>query len=130
MQLKALLISTYERGRQPFGVASSAAWLRRGGGDVVSIDVAKQKLDDETIASAAVVGFHLPMHTATRLAGPVIRRVRAINSDARICAFGLYAPLNEEWLRSLGADAIFGGEFEEDLARWAAVDGSATGACQ
>ncbi len=36
--------------------------------------------------------------------------------DKRICAFGLYAPLNAEWLRGLGADEIFGGEFEEELA--------------
>src|SRR5207342_3432711 len=36
-----------------------------------------------------------------------------------ICAFGLYAPLNAEWLRGLGADEVFGGEFEEELAAWA-----------
>ena len=35
------------------------------------------------------------MHTATRLALPVIDRVRAINPAATICAYGLYAPLNE-----------------------------------
>src|SRR5205814_85311 len=44
------------------------------------------------------------------------------NPSARIGAFGLYAPLNDEWLRGLGADAIFGGEFEEDLAAWAKND--------
>ena len=40
------------------------------------------------------------MHTATRLALPVIDRVRAINPAATICAYGLYAPLNEELLRA------------------------------
>ncbi len=59
------------------------------------------------------------MHTATRLAGPVIAAARRANPAARICAFGLYAPLNAEWLRGLGVDEIFGGEFEEDLAAWA-----------
>jgi radical SAM superfamily enzyme YgiQ (UPF0313 family) len=59
------------------------------------------------------------MHTATRLAGPVIAAARRLNPAARICAFGLYAPLNAEWLRGLGADEIFGGEFEEELAAWA-----------
>jgi hypothetical protein len=29
------------------------------------------------------------------------------------------APLNAEWLRSLGVNEVFGGEFEEDLAAWA-----------
>jgi hypothetical protein len=29
--MKAILISTYELGRQPFGLASPAAWLRDAG---------------------------------------------------------------------------------------------------
>ena len=109
-------------GRQPFGLASPAAWLRVAGWDVVCADVAKEKLADSAIAEADLVGFHLPMHTATRLAAPVVSRVRQLNSRARLCAYGLYAPLNADWLRSIGVGAIFGGEFEADLARWA--DGS------
>ncbi len=112
-------------GRQPFGLASPSAWLRREGWQVVCLDTAKQKLDDAAIADADLVGFHLPMHTATRLAGPLLRRVREANPSVRLCAFGLYAPLNETWLRSLGVDAVFGGEFEEALVRWAALQGSA-----
>jgi hypothetical protein len=116
---KALLISTYEMGRQPFGLASPAAFLTAAGWDVTCVDVAKGKLADATIASADVVGFHLPMHTATRLAGPIVDRVRRGNQSARLCAYGLYAPLNAAWLRSLGIDEIFGGEFEADLTNWA-----------
>lgn len=56
------------------------------------------------------------MHTATRLALPIIERVRAINRSARLVAYGLYAPLNEAQLRGLGVDAIVGGEFEAGLA--------------
>ena len=37
------------------------------------------------------------------------------NPAARICAYGVYAPLNESWLRSLGVDEVLGGEFEEEL---------------
>jgi hypothetical protein len=59
------------------------------------------------------------MHTATRLAGPIIARVRRENPEARLCAFGLYAPLNADWLRSLGVEAVFGGEFEGELSEWA-----------
>ncbi len=117
--MHALLISTYELGRQPFGLASPAAWLRRAGWDVACVDIAKQPLRREVIERADLVGFHLPMHTATRLAGPVIGKVREINRSARVCAYGLYAPLNADWLRSLGVDAVFGGEFEEDLTRYA-----------
>ena len=115
----ALLISTYEMGRQPFGLASAAAWLRAGGWTVDCVDAAKEKLRIERLEGPALIAFHLPMHTATRLAGPVIAAARRINPAARICAFGLYAPLNADWLRGLGVDEVFGGEFEEELAAWA-----------
>jgi len=117
--MRSLLISTYEMGRQPFGVASAAAWLRAAGWEVDCVDVAKEKLTRERVASADLVGFHLPMHTATRLAAPILAAARQANPSARICAFGLYAPLNAEWLQSLGADAVFGGEFEEELVAFA-----------
>src|SRR2546428_7878940 len=113
--LKAVLISTYELGRQPFGLASPAAWLRQAGWDVDCVDLAKDRLRDEAIAGAALVGFHLQMHTATRLAAGPIRKVRQLNPDARVCAYGLYAPLNAEWLRDLCVTDVLGGEFEDDL---------------
>src|SRR6185436_8765041 len=115
----AVLVSTYEMGRQPFGMASAAAWLRAAGVTVECVDTARQRLSAPMFRDASLVGFHLPMHTATRLAGPIIARARQENPEARLCAFGLYAPLNAEWLRSLGVEAVFGGEFEADLTAWA-----------
>jgi radical SAM superfamily enzyme YgiQ (UPF0313 family) len=117
--MRSVLISTYEMGRQPFGIASAAAWLQAAGSMVTCVDASKERLHDATLASADLIAFHLPMHTATRLAAPLIARARAVNPAARICAYGLFAPLNAEWLCSLGVDAVFGGEFEEDLAAWA-----------
>jgi len=108
----ALLVSTYELGRQPFAVASAAAWLRAGGLTVTCVDAARQKLAEDALGAADLIAFHLPMHTATRLAAPIIATARRLNGSARICAFGLYAPLNAEWLRSIGVDEVFGGEFE------------------
>jgi radical SAM superfamily enzyme YgiQ (UPF0313 family) len=113
--MQALLISTYEMGHQPFGLASPAAWLREAGWAVDCVDAAKQPLGDEAIAGADLIGFYLPMHTATRLAAPIIGTVRRLNPSARLCAYGLYAPLNAEWLRSIGVDDVLGGEFEADL---------------
>src|SRR2546425_6338474 len=109
--MQALLISTYEMGRQPFGLASPAAWLRAAGWRVDCVDLAKERLrDDETVQNANLIGFYLPMHTATRLAEPVILKTRALNRSARLCAFRLYAPLNAKRLRSLGIDEVLGGE--------------------
>src|SRR3990172_5960838 len=114
--MRALLISTYELGRQPFGLAPPGAWLRRAGWVVECVDAAKDRLEEASLTSANLIGVHLPMHTATRLAGPVIQKARRVNHPARICAYGLYAPLNERWLRLLGVDEVLGGEFEADLA--------------
>ena len=112
-------------GRQPFGLASPAAWLREAGVDVSCVDLTRETLIDPHIESAEVVAFFLPMHTATRLAIPVIDRVRAGNPRARLIAYGLYAPLNEGLLRDRGVDHVLGGEFEQALVE-AALKGCAT----
>jgi len=113
---KVLLISTYDLGRQPFGLASAAAALHAAGASPVCVDLSRDQLSDATILDADVVAFFLPMHTATRLALPVIDRVRTLNPGATLCAYGLYAPLNAAILRERGVTAIIGGEFEDDLA--------------
>lgn len=82
---------------------------------MTSVDTAKDHLDDATLSSADLIGVHLPMHTATRLAAPIITRARRLNPAARICGYGLYAPLNASFLRSLGVNDLLGGEFEADL---------------
>jgi hypothetical protein len=110
-----LLLSTYELGRQPFGLASPAAWLRQANLEVRTADLSRERLSEVPVAEARLVAFYLPMHTATRLALPVIDRVRALNPDAHLCAYGLYAPLSAEILRSHGVDTILGPEFEADL---------------
>jgi radical SAM superfamily enzyme YgiQ (UPF0313 family) len=55
------------------------------------------------------------MHTATRLAAKLIPSLREQNPAAHVCCYGLYAPMNAEYLRSLGVGTIFGGEFESGL---------------
>ncbi len=119
--MKIVLISTYEMGHQPFGLASPAAWLRRAGHDLFCLDTSQQALRDfeSTIAAADAVAFYLPMHTATRIAMQAIQRVRGLNPRARLCAYGLYAPMNAELLQELEVEKIIGGEFERELVEWA-----------
>ena len=121
--MRALLISTYDLGRQPFGLASPAAWLREAGSEVICADLAKERLPQDSVRAATLVAFFLPMHTATRLALPVIDRVRSLNPTATLVAYGLYAPLNERLLRERGIDVVLGGEFEEELVTAARVSG-------
>lgn len=113
----AVLISTYELGRQPFGLASPAAWLRRAGASVTCLDLSREPLREEPVRAADFIGFFVPMHTATRLAVKVLPSIRKMNPRAHLCFYGLYAPVNEAYLRKLGASTVLGGEFEEGMVR-------------
>ena len=114
--MNVVLLSTYDLGHQPFGLASPAAWLGELGADVTCVDLAVENLDEGAVREAGLIAFYLPMHTATRLAAMVIPKVIGLNPAAHLCCYGLYAPLNEEFLKSLGIHSILGGEVEGDLA--------------
>jgi radical SAM superfamily enzyme YgiQ (UPF0313 family) len=114
--MRVVLISTYDLGRQPFGLASPAAWLRAEGHQVTTADLSREPLPIEAVRAADWIAFHLPMHTATRMAVPQIQSARELNPAARICCYGLYAPVNQEMLRTLGVTHVIGGEFERALA--------------
>jgi len=102
-------------GRQPFGLSSPAAWLRADGHQVTCVDLSCSPLPRNSVAEADLVAFYLPMHTATRLAVKALEKVKEVNPRAHLCCFGLYAPMNEPYLRELGARTILGGEFEQGL---------------
>ena len=117
--LNIVLISTYELGRQPFGLASPAAWLRKRGHEVVCLDLSRQSLDETAIHAAGLIAIYLPMHTATRLAAKLIPSLHNLNPRAHLCCYGLYAPMNVDYLRTLGVATILGGEFESELVHLA-----------
>ncbi len=123
--MRVLLLSTYDLGRQPFSLASPAAWLRAAGHEVQVADLAVGKAGDHWFRDAELIAISLPMHTATRLAARMIPNIRALNPNAQLCCYGLYAPLNGDYLRGLGVRHILGGEFEAGLVRIA--NGEAAG---
>ncbi|HEY4361014.1 MAG TPA: CUAEP/CCAEP-tail radical SAM protein [Bryobacteraceae bacterium] len=118
--MNIVLVSTYELGHQPFGLASPQAWLTRAGHNVTAVDLAVAPLPEAALREADRIAFYLPMHTATRLALPVIEDAKRLNPQARLACYGLYAPINADLLRGLGVEAIAGGEFESALVRWTA----------
>jgi radical SAM superfamily enzyme YgiQ (UPF0313 family) len=115
MAASIALISPYDLGRQPFAIAEPAALLKQAGYRPVCIDLSQQKLDSELPADARVVFIHLGMLTATRIAIEALPRIRKRAASARIAVFGWYAPINSELMRELGADAVFGGESDQDM---------------
>ncbi len=119
MTINIVLISTYELGRQPFGLASPAAWLQNAGASVRCLDLSVEPLDADAVRQAALVAFYVPMHMGTRMTVPLIDQVRRLNPAAHLCAFGLYAPVSGDYLRRLGVATVLGGEFESGLVRLA-----------
>ncbi len=115
--MKVILLSTYELGRQPFGLGSPAAWLRQYRYQVTTCDTAVEPIPYRAISEADLIAFYVPMHTATRLAIALVPKIKELNPTAHLCFYGLYAPLNGAFLRKCGVNTILGGEFEEGLLR-------------
>ncbi len=80
---RILLISTYELGHQPWNLASPLAMLAQAGFDATGIDASVEPLPQALAAQAWFIGLSLPMHTATRLALPLIAQIRRLNPAPR-----------------------------------------------
>ena len=113
--MKVVLVSPYELGRQPFGLAEPAAHLAQAGFEVECIDLSIESLDASRLRGAGLVGLYLAMHTATRIAIAALPRIRALAPAAHLCAYGLYAPMNHAKLRELGVGSVLGVECEPAL---------------
>src|SRR3954469_5959691 len=113
--MRVLLLSTYELGHQPLGLARPAADLLAGGQEVRSLDLAVAPLDEPLVRWAELVGISVPMHTATRLGARVAERVRVLNPAAHITFYGLYASLHADVLVGRLGDSAIGGGYEGRL---------------
>ncbi len=114
-QGEILLVSTYELGHQPHGLALPRAFLERAGFAPACLDLAVEPLDPARVEAARLVALSVPMHTALRLGLEAAARIRALNPTALLAFHGLYAPLHADLLVRAGAVAVLGGECEEAL---------------
>ncbi len=112
-----LIVSCYELGHQPLGLAWPAAFLQRAGFRPACLDTSVEGLDPERIRRARFAAISVPMHTALRLGFQAMRHIRELNPSCLICFFGQYAALNAEYLLANGVDFVIGGEYEEPLVR-------------
>jgi radical SAM superfamily enzyme YgiQ (UPF0313 family) len=114
--MRIVLVSTYEMGHQPLGLAWPAAALRAAGHEVRTLDLAVESPEAERFAGAGLVGISVPMHTAARLGVALARRLRALRPELHIAFYGLYAtPLYERLTEGGLADSVVGGEYEPGL---------------
>ena len=110
-----VLVSCYELGHTPHGLAVPRAFLERAGYRPRSLDLAIETLDEDSISRARVVAVSVPMHTALRIGTQVTTRIRRLNPECRVIFHGLYASLNSRYLLDHGVDYCLGGEIEEPL---------------
>jgi len=110
-----VLISCYELGHQPAGLAVPLGFLQQAGYNPTTLDISIDNIDEEMISRARFVGISTPMHTAMRIGISTARRVRELNPECHICFYGMYATLNADYLLDTVADSVVGGEFEEQL---------------
>ncbi len=110
---RVLLISTYEQGHQPLGIAAPAAALRAAGHDVRALDLAVDTVSSDALAELAdeadLIGISTPMHTAARLGIRVARQLAHLSD--RIVFYGLAA----NSLRDLGIGRAISGDTDPQL---------------
>jgi len=112
-----LLVSCYELGHQPIGLAQPVGFLENTGYGPVTLDIAVEDIDPAKVTTASFVGISVPMHTALRLGVRLAELVRRIHPTAHICFYGLYASINAAYLLrdAALADSVIGGEYEVPL---------------
>jgi hypothetical protein len=117
---RLLLVSCYELGQQPLGVAGPLSFLRAAGYEPACADLAVAPLEPEAARAAGLVVVSAPMHTALRVGLEAARGVRELAPGARLLLHGHYAWLHREHLLASGlADACVAGEAEEAIAAYA-----------
>jgi radical SAM superfamily enzyme YgiQ (UPF0313 family) len=126
-----LLVSSYELGHQPLGVASPRAFLEHAGYQPSVLDIAVTPFDTAQARRARLVGMSVPMHTALRLGVRAAERIRATNPACHIAFYGAYAHLNVAYLLEHVADSVLGGEYEGALVSLVqALEAGGTGAVE
>ena len=114
---RVLLISTYEQGHQPLGIAAPASALLAAGHHVSAFDLAVQSVSSEQLFAAAsgadLIAISTPMHTAARLGIRIARQLEEF-SDKIVC-YGLAA----NSLRDLGLGRAISGDTDLQLVKLA-----------
>jgi radical SAM superfamily enzyme YgiQ (UPF0313 family) len=123
--MRVLLLSTYELGHQPLGIAGPAAALEARGHSTRGIDLAISDLPPETLDWADAIAISIPMHTATRLGVEAISAVRRYRPLVPVAWHGLYAPVLAGSELVLPGDLLVAGDAVPALLAW--LESMATG---
>ncbi len=113
--MQVTLISTYEGGMQPLGIAGAAAHLAHAGHTVRAQDLTLEELDWAAVERSGLVTFSVPLFDSTAQAIEIAQEIRRRELSAKILFYGSYAMLNSEHVLSTAADAVIEGDWEHVL---------------
>ncbi|MGA2209057.1 MAG: radical SAM protein [Acidimicrobiales bacterium] len=116
--MRVLLLSTYELGHQPLGIAAPAAALEAAGHETRGVDLSMSELAGDSLDWAEAVAISIPMHTATRLGLEAIAAVRSVRPDLPVAWHGLYAPVLADNDLVRPRDLLVAGEAIPALLAW------------
>ncbi len=117
--MRVLLLSTYELGHQPLGIAGPARPLGLAGHELRGRDLAVEQIRPDDLSWADAVVCSVPMHTALRLALGVLATVRAARPELPVALHGLYAPVGASALHD--GDLAVAGDADGALVDWVAA---------
>lgn len=118
VHVQILLVSTYELGHQPVGLASPAATLRLGGHTVSTLDLAVEPWHPSALEHVDALAVSVPMHTGMKMALEVARLARSERPELPVALYGLYAAVGAESVLGVLADRLIAGEYEDQLLDW------------
>jgi radical SAM superfamily enzyme YgiQ (UPF0313 family) len=116
---RVLLLSGYEMGRQPLGIASPAAVCRRHGIETLCHDLSLEPLDTDELLrfQPAIALISTPMHASLRVGRQAAQLLRKEFPELLIVFHGFYAEMQQASLFTDSvADATYAGESEGVLA--------------
>lgn len=110
-----LLLSFYEGGFQPLGLATTVAHLREAHFEVRPVDTFVEDFCDPMLEGCSYIGVSLPLFQSVERAAPVLPRLRAANRP--IILFGQHATIITDLLLEKGlGDWVIRGDWEVPLA--------------
>ncbi|HXY42688.1 MAG TPA: radical SAM protein [Acidimicrobiales bacterium] len=116
--MRVLLLSTYELGHQPLGIAGPAAALEAAGHETRGFDLSVSDLALDALVWAEAAAISIPMHTATRLSREAIAALRLARPELPVAWHGLYAPVLSDGDLLRPPDLLVAGEVVPVLLAW------------
>ena len=113
--MQVTLLSTYEGGMQPLGLAGAAAHLTHAGHTVRAQDLTLDSIDWDAVDRSGMVTFSVPLFDSTAQAIELAGEIRARGWQGKIVFYGSYAMLNSEHVLATAADGVIEGDWEHVL---------------